>query len=88
MKHLKDVMKIAKKQGAKFVRACPPWKGREVWQLLFVDPKEGMQEIGIPTLVVFGWSGGRILSDKEVAEYMEQTGGQESPEEEIIEKVE
>ena len=82
MSRIDDVKKLARKEGAKYILTCPDWNGKKVYQLLFNEPDE-MQEIGIPTLVTLGWSGPKILSDKEAMEYQRSGSGDEDFEPQI-----
>ena len=71
MASFKEIMQVAKNEGAEYVQKCPDLDGESVWQLYFYDPNEGFQETGISTFVVFGKNGHKILNDEQALKYMQ-----------------
>jgi len=73
MEHLGEAIKIARKEGAKFIENLPRWKGCEMWQVYMEDPREAPTESSFPLFLMFD-KPPRFLSDKESLEYMRFLG--------------
>ena len=81
------IKELAKQEKAKFLRRCPDWNGRAVWQLLFDAPEE-IQKIGLPCLAVVRASGARLMDDEETEEYMSDISGSIPEDEETEPEIE
>lgn len=67
---IREILKIAKRLGAKYIEKTPDWNGKEVWDVLFSAPDEETPIIGYPTYLLISGNQIEVINDDRCLEYI------------------